>query len=98
MTKNRIVGNVLGKDQNGETTTTVQGSRYVERYKRVIVRDSIVKMAEAEYERQYGQDQPAKQLRERGGLSLGKVVHLLAEALMRYAPEKELIPRSEWND
>lgn len=76
--------------------TTVQGdwprNRNVDA--RVELSAAIVQMAEAEYERRYGTDQSIDCLRERGGLGLGEVVLLLADAVYRYAPDDALRPKS----
>lgn len=61
---------------------------------RVELSEKIVMMAEAEYERHYGTTQTIDRLRERGGLGLGEVVILLADAVQRYAPPAALVPKS----
>lgn len=89
--------NPWGKDYAGrqlDDATTVQGTREVDRDRRVTMHNAIVEIAEAEYERQYGQTQTADELRRRGGLGLGEVIMLLADAVWRYAPEEELTPKS----
>lgn len=55
---------------------------------------TIVQIAEAEYERQYGTSQTIDRLRQRGGLGMGEMMTLLAEAVCRYAPEEALTPKS----
>lgn len=61
---------------------------------RLEINETILQIAEAEYERQYGTNQTIDRLRERNGLSIGEVVMLLASAVTRFAPPDELRPKS----
>lgn len=78
----------------GDDTVTVQGSPLVAtRYERPALNRRIVQMAEAEYARQHSQ--PIPTVRDRGGLSVGEVIMLMAEALTRYAPPHALVPECD---
>jgi len=79
----------------GKPTVTVQSGTFRQRPReRPELNAIIVQIAEAEYERQFGIGQTIDRLRERGGLSLGEVIVLLAEAVCRFAPEGALTPTS----
>lgn len=68
--------------------------RHIRRGEKVPIDERVLMIAEAEYERQYGTGQTIDRLRQRGGLGLTEALNLLAEAVVRYAPDDALIPRS----
>lgn len=49
----------------------------------VTLPEPVLRLAQREYEAQYGQDQDYERMQERGGLSLGEVVGLLADYVER---------------
>jgi hypothetical protein len=87
------VTHYYGGGDTGPKISVQRASKAVRSAERPTLPEKLVAMAEAEYERQ-GYGQTAKRLRERGGLSYGEVMALLADAVERYAPPEALRSKS----
>lgn len=56
--------------------------------KKRLLDERIARLAYEEYERQYGNSQSFERLHQRGGFSVGEVITLLADALLRERSRK----------
>lgn len=84
---------ILTMNYSDRTSATVQAGRHP-RSDRFPVNEKVLRMAEAEYERQFPPGQTIDRIRERGGLGIHEMHSLLACAIERYAPPDALSPRT----
>jgi len=78
------VNDFLGKGAKGKVQTS-----NIERYQSLKLPEPILRLAQAEYDRQYP-GQPYERMQERSGLSILEVVALLADTAERHGAKPSL--------
>lgn len=76
-----------------EPTGVAQVDHRLSRASSIRLPEGVLRLAQAEYEHQYGTQQDYERMQERMGLSIGEVIALLADLAERHGA-KPTLPRS----
>lgn len=92
--RGRWYGNVMGVDPLG----VAQVDHHLNRVSSIYLSEHVLRLAQAEYEHQYGTQQDYERMQERHGLSVLEVVGLLADLAERHGAKPTQPRAAEQSD